>query len=402
MKKRTIGLFAGVAAAVMLSACGSSAAMNETAVSMDAAPAAAAESGGGYLSDGVSEEYGYGTGADGVSVTSAAVPAGEAAAAEEASAGKADNGAGEISGQVQEKLIRRVNMEVETQAFDALVSGLRNEVETLGGYVENFSVNDYYGGVNRDAQMTARVPSVSLDDFLNSVEGQSNVVYRNETVEDVTLQYVDLDTHKKALLTERERLMELLSKAEEVADIIEIESRLSEVRYQIESLESQLRVIDNQVTYSTVYLSVREVELYSPAEKQGMWEKISDRFINKVYRMIWRLEEMVIEGVASLPFLLGWLTVIVIVVVAGRLILRRLCRGMTVKFKKWNEKHREKLEQLRRQRETDEGYEIIPENADDQRQEETGGRESAADDQGREETGGTESAADDTGDKQNG
>ena len=140
MKKRTIGLFAGVAAAVMLSACGSSAAMNETAVSMDAAPAAAAESGGGYLSDGVSEEYGYGTGADGVSVTSAAVPAGEAAAAEEASAGKADNGAGEISGQVQEKLIKRVNMEVETQAFDALVSGLRNEVETLGGYVENFSV----------------------------------------------------------------------------------------------------------------------------------------------------------------------------------------------------------------------------------------------------------------------
>ena len=211
-----------------------------------------------------------------------------------------------------------------------------------------------------------------------------------------------LPIYKKALLTERERLMELLSKAEEVADIIEIESRLSEVRYQIESLESQLRVIDNQVTYSTVYLSVREVELYSPAEKQGMWEKISDRFINKVYRMIWRLEEMVIEGVASLPFLLGWLTVIVIVVVAGRLILRRLCRGMTVKFKKWNEKHREKLEQLRRQRETDEGYEIIPENADDQRQEETGGRESTADDQGREETGGTESAADDTGDKQNG
>ncbi len=111
---------------------------------------------------------------------------------------------------------------------------------------------------------------------------------------------------------------------------------------------------------------------------------------------------MVIEGVASLPFLLGWLTVIVIVVMAGRLILRRLCRGMTIKFKKWNEKHREKLEQLRRQRETDEGYEIIPENADDQRQEETGGRESTADDQGREETGGTESAADDTGDKQNG
>lgn len=389
MNKRIRGILAALSAAVLLSACGSSATMNESAASMDKA---ASEYGGSYLADGVSDEYGYGTGAAGASVTSMAVPAEEAVAAEAPAGEVYEDGAGgshagEISGQVQEKLIKRVNMEVETQEFDALVSGLRSEVEVLGGYVESFSVNDYYGGVNRDAQMTARVPSAGLDGFLESVEGQSNVVYRNETVEDVTLQYVDLDTHKKALLTEQERLLELLSKAEEVADIIEIESRLSDVRYQIESLESQLRVIDNQVTYSTVYLSVREVELYSPVAEQGMWQKISDRFINKVYVLLWGLEEMVIEGVASLPFILGWLVVILIVVLAGRWILRRLWKGMPGTCRKWKEKRREKREQLRRQREAEEGYEIIPASAEDEGQEETGEAESAADDMGDNQNG---------------
>ena len=62
---------------------------------------------------------------------------------------------------------------------------------------------------------------------------------------------LDMNVHAK--------LPQLLEKAETVADIIEIESRLSEVRYQIESMESQLRTIDNQVNYSTVYININEV-----------------------------------------------------------------------------------------------------------------------------------------------
>ena len=65
-------------------------------------------------------------------------------------------------------------------------------------------------------------------------------------MDDVTLRYVDVDSHKKALETEQERLLALLEKAENVEDIITIENRLSDVRYELENYESQIRLLDNQ------------------------------------------------------------------------------------------------------------------------------------------------------------
>ena len=108
--------------------------------------------------------------------------------------------------------------------------------------------------------MTVRIPAQQLDAFLSSVSEVSNVISRNDSVSDVTLQYVDMESHKKALTAEQDRLLELLEQAESVEDIITIESRLSDVRYQIESMESQLRTLQNQVSYSTVYLDIQEVE----------------------------------------------------------------------------------------------------------------------------------------------
>ena len=209
----------------------------------------------------------------------------EAAAAEEG-AGAAGGGAAEpLAETTGKKLIKNVDLEVETQQYDELVANIQTEVASLGGYVENFTASDYNQGRTRNSYLTVRVPAEHLDGFVNRVAEKSNILYRNERVEDVTLQYVDLDTHKKALVTERDRLLELLGKAENVADIIEIESRLSEVRYQIESLESQLRAIDNQVTYSTVYISIQEVEVLTPVAEKSVWQKISDGFGYNVYQI---------------------------------------------------------------------------------------------------------------------
>ena len=95
--------------------------------------------------------------------------------------------------------------------------------------------------------MTARIPAKRLDEFVQRVGEQSNITNKEERVEDVTLQYVDLESRKKALATEQDRLLELLEKAESVEDIISIEARLSDVRYELESMESQLRTLNNQI-----------------------------------------------------------------------------------------------------------------------------------------------------------
>lgn len=236
------------------------------------------------------------------------------------------------------KLIKTVHMNVETEKFEDLVQTIQQKVEALGGYVEQFSSSGM--DHNRYSSITVRIPKANLDAFLETVEGASNITYRQESVEDVTLNYVDLESHKKMLLKEQERLLELLDAAETIEDIITIESRLTEVQYQIESMESQLRTYDNQIDYSTVYLEVEEVVRYTPQEPIGTWERIRTGFMENLYSVIDGIKDFFIGLIISIPILVVFFVVIGILTLVVRLII------------KWEKKHSDKKkreQQLRMQ-----------------------------------------------------
>lgn len=235
------------------------------------------------------------------------------------------------------KLIKTVHMNVETENFDELIQILNQKIEALGGYVEQFSssgVENY-----RYSSITARIPKTKLDEFLETVEGASNITYRQESVEDVTLNYVDLESHKKMLLKEQDRLLELLDEAVSIEDIITIESRLTEVQYQIESMESQLRTYDNQIDYSTVYLEVEEVVRYTPQEPVGTWERIQTGFTENLYSVIDGIKNFFIGLIISIPNLVVFFAVIGILALIVRVII------------KWEKKHsaKKREQQIRMQ-----------------------------------------------------
>lgn len=196
----------------------------------------------------------------------------------------------ETAATADRKLIKTVNMDVETREYDKLLSAVENKVTELGGYIESldaYNGSTYYSyRSTRNANLTIRIPKDRLEEFQNTVSELGNVTSRSENVQDVTLTYVDLQSHRDALQTEQERLLQLLEQAESIEDIITIEQRLSDVRYQLESMESQLRSYDNQVDYSTVYLYIDEVEVYTPVEEETTWERISAGFMDmlKEYR----------------------------------------------------------------------------------------------------------------------
>lgn len=223
------------------------------------------------------------------------------------------------------KLIKTVNISAETEDFDALVPSLQKQVEALGGYIESISVYDvgsYYveeqNVKQRCANLTARVPKEKLDGFLAQVGEQTNVTSRSENVEDVTLQYVDLESHKKALLTEQDRLLTLLEQAETVEDIIAIEGRLSEVRYQLESMESQLRTFDNQIDYSTVYLNIDEVRKYSAPQTATAWERIRSGFVKSIEDIGFGIRDFAIGFVIDIPYIVVWGIIIAVAVLIFR------------------------------------------------------------------------------------
>ena len=175
----------------------------------------------------------------------------ESAVEEDASA---DSLASTAIQETNRKLIKTVNMTVETEDYDGLLNTLDKKIAELGGYTEYFSTQG--NSSNRYGSMTIRIPKEKLNTFLEMVEGVSNITYRQENVEDVTLDYVDVESRKKMLETEQQRLLELLETAESLDDILTIESRLTEVQYELDSKESQLRTYDNQIDYSKVYLDI--------------------------------------------------------------------------------------------------------------------------------------------------
>ena len=164
-------------------------------------------------------------------------------------------------GAIEEKIVKTVNLTVETKEYEQYISAIRSDVAASGGYVETSSLNDSYSGRNsRYASFVFRIPADKLDEFLQKAGENGKITFQKEDQLNVTLEYVDIQSRIKAYTTERDTLLELLKKADDLKDVISVQERLSDVNYQIENYTSQLRVLENRVSYSTVSLDLYEVE----------------------------------------------------------------------------------------------------------------------------------------------
>ena len=237
------------------------------------------------------------------------------------------------------KLIRTIYLSLQTTEFDSVLSDLSAKTTELGGYIENSSIsgNSYYHQSTRYASYTIRIPSEQLDQFVDIVSELGNVTQKNESVEDVTLQYVDVESRKKALETEQERLLELLAQAENMEDLLAIESKLSDVRYELENYGSQLRLLDNQIDYSTVNVDVDEVERVTDTGEKSFFGEIKDRFGDSLYTVGRDMRGFVIVVLGSLPILIVWAVIIIVVVLAVKKI--RKGRKQKKEEKKAEEQH---------------------------------------------------------------
>ena len=258
-----------------------------------------------------------------------------------------DNSTGDVDVQesaqsTNRKLIRTVSLNVETQEFEALRNDIESRINALGGYVEDgyvYNGNIYSEGSLREATMTVRIPSDKLDEFLNMVAENSNVVTQNESVRDVTLDYVDMDSRKSALKAEEKRLLEMLESADTVEDMIYIEDRLANIRYETESIESQLRTYDNLVDYSTVNLTIKEVVkltevVEEPTVEPTVAERISKGFSESLEDVEDELTDCFVGFIISLPYLAVVFVPIIVVIVVIVVIVLIIVKVATKSSKK--------------------------------------------------------------------
>lgn len=221
------------------------------------------------------------------------------------------------------KLIRTVHMEAESEDLDAFLSLLETQLSALNGYIESreFYTNSNSASRWRNAYLTMRIPSDQADVFLTQMEESSNVTSLNETLDDVTLDYVATESRILALETEHERLLELMEQAETLTDLLEIEARLTDVRYELETVTSQLRLYDNLIDYTTIHLHIRQVTELTPTQEQTVWQRIGSGFVDTLQDLGAALTDIFVWFVVTSPVL-----ILIAIPIAALILLIRVRR----------------------------------------------------------------------------
>lgn len=206
------------------------------------------------------------------------------------------------------KIIKTVNVVSETKELDTAIASIESTVASLGGYVQSSNTygKSYESYSNRRANYTLRIPAENLDAFMSTIGELLNVTSKTEKVDDITDTYTDIQARLTTLKTEETRLLELLAKAEKLADIITLEERISNVRYEIESYEARIRNYDTLIAFSTVNIEIAEVIDYTPEpiKDPTFGERIGKAFSESWNEFAENSKDFAVGFVYALPTLL--------------------------------------------------------------------------------------------------
>lgn len=234
----------------------------------------------------------------------------------------------EHSVEVNRKLIKNYVYSLQTKEFDAFISLIGDEVSSVGGYIQSSTIsgNSYYYRGNRYASYCIRIPSEKASEFIDSINNSDLAVVTrfNENVDDITTAYFDTEARIIALEKEESALLKLMDMAESVEDIITIESKLSDVRYELERFQKQLKNYDLLVSYSTFTMDVNEVDRVTRVDDKTMFEEISDTFSNSV-------EDIIKFGRNSIIFIVGnslYIVILFAISITGYLILKKILNNL--------------------------------------------------------------------------
>jgi len=199
----------------------------------------------------------------------------------------------------ERKLMKNGSIRFETSNLNKTKQLITSAVASLNGYVSNDNISE---SNNRTENMlTVRVPADKTDSLIAIIESNaSKIDYKNIDVQDVTEQFIDLDTRIKTKKEVEARYRELLTRATSVEEILKIEEQIGNIRTEIESAEGRLRYLSNQVQYSTLH-----VTFYEKYSDFGFWGKMGKAFKNGWNSLLWLL-----VGIANLWAILLFIAII--------------------------------------------------------------------------------------------
>ena len=181
-------------------------------------------------------------------------------------------------------IIRDANISVNVENLEEFDININNLVIKYAGYFEKSEINDYSSDYSseRYGYYTIRIPNKHLDDFLNNVDGAGNITQKRITSEDVSLQYVDLEAKIKSLEDEKDRLNKLADDVYNIQDLMDIQDKISNVQYQLDSQNGQKRYLEGRVSYSTIEMTAIQQRDVDHPVRRAFSANFKDRMLDGV------------------------------------------------------------------------------------------------------------------------
>lgn len=219
------------------------------------------------------------------------------------------------------KLIVTGNINIETLEFDNLLENLNKNIVDAGGYVQSSSINTNRNE-SRSYNASIRIPADKYNDFLTKTKQTGNVTWYNENIDDITTEYTDLTARVNSLKAEETKVLEFYDKAENLEELMSIEARLTQIRYEIDSIETSLKNYDLLTSYSTLNITVIETKVYTKTN-DNFFSKLELSFKNGFTNFVNSIENFVLDVVYNIWAIIILVVLVIIAVVVVKTIRRK-------------------------------------------------------------------------------
>jgi hypothetical protein len=226
--------------------------------------------------------------------------------------GERDDLTAQVKSRVIEKIpaqiIRNANVQFQVRDVEASHNKISGLLKQFNAYYarDNQTTNAY----QLNQSMVIRVPAIGFEKLMDELMKES--VYtncKNISAEDITAEFVDIQARLKTKKEVELRYIALLRRSNKVTDILEVEDKLRVIREEIEAAEGRLKLLKDQVGYSTISLDIYEKLDYTPEPEIGFFSNLKAAFVKG-----WRnLVDVCIVLVRIWPFLIMWIVAMIFV-----------------------------------------------------------------------------------------
>ncbi|WHX26949.1 DUF4349 domain-containing protein [Virgibacillus halodenitrificans] len=217
------------------------------------------------------------------------------------------------------KIIYTANLEIEVNSYEKALKNIQKKVEVYQGYIVESTMFEEEENKGTSGFITVRVPQEKFREFIQLVEdGSENVLSSSISGQDVTEEYVDLESRLRSKQVVEERLLSYMKKAEKTEDLLAISKDLASVQEEIDQIKGRMKYLENKSELATITIHMTENNLTISREDLNTWDKTKQQLLKSLNWLLTAVSGFIIFFVGNLPIILVTVSIAAIVLIAIR------------------------------------------------------------------------------------